>query len=462
MAESLHISANSPLVCAGLLTQTAGMPSSRLLRAPRPSPVRPGVSIHRAWWVALAAFVAMVGAAGFRSVPGVLIDPLHQEFGWSHGTIGMAVSINMLLYGLFSPFAAALMDRFGIRPVLTVALLLLAAGGGLTVFMTQVWQLWLLWGLLVGVGAGSISMAFIATLVNRWFVTRRGLVSGILTAAGATGQLVFLPGVAWLATHHGWRVPALVVAGTALLVLPLVLVAVRDHPHDVGAEAYGADETEPTRVRPDRSGNAAALALGGLAQAARTKTFWLLAGGFAVCGASTNGLVGTHFVPAAHDHGMPLTAAASLLAVIGIVDIIGTIGSGFLTDRVDPRLLLAVYYTLRGLSLMALPVLFGPDVQPTMWAFIIFYGLDWVATVPPTVALCQRHFGEQAPVVFGWVFASHQVGAAVAATGAGLIRDVHGSYTFAWIGAGALCLLATVLSLLVPRSAHLRAAVTTA
>lgn len=407
--------------------------------------------IHRAWWVALAGFVAMVGAAGFRSVPGVLINPLHGEFGWSHGTIGMAVSINMLLYGLFSPFAAALMDRFGIRPVLTAALLLLATGGGLTVFMTQPWQLWLLWGFLVGLGAGSISMAFIATLVNRWFVTQRGLVSGVLTAAGAAGQLIFLPAVAWLATSYGWRVPALFVAGTALLVLPLVLYAVRDHPHEIGLEAYGASESAPTQPRAARTGNAAAMALSGLAEAARTRTFWLLAGGFAVCGASTNGLVGTHFVPAAHDHGMPLTAAAGLLAVIGIVDIIGTIGSGFLTDRIDPRLLLAVYYTLRGLSLMALPTLFGPEVQPSMWAFIIFYGLDWVATVPPTVALCQEHFGDKAPVVFGWVFASHQVGAAVAATGAGLIRDTQGSYDFAWLGAGALCLLATVCSLLVPR-----------
>ncbi|USQ79382.1 MFS transporter [Ornithinimicrobium faecis] len=431
------------------------MPSSPLLRAPHPSPARPRPRIHRAWWVALAGFIAMVGAAGFRSVPGVLIGPLHDEFGWSHGTIGVAVSINLVLYGLFSPFAAALMDRFGIRPVLTVALLLLATGGGLTVFMTEVWHLWLLWGLLVGVGAGSISMAFIATLVNRWFVARRGLVSGVLTAAGAAGQLIFLPAVAWLATNYGWRLPALFVAGTALLVLPLVIYAVRDHPHEIGLEAFGATEDEPTQARAPRTGNAATMALSSLFEAARTRTFWLLAGGFAVCGASTNGLVGTHFVPAAHDHGMPLTAAASLLAIVGVVDIIGTIGSGFLTDRIDPRILLAVYYTLRGLSLMALPALFGPDVQPSMWAFIIFYGLDWVATVPPTVALCQHHFGEKAPMVFGWVFASHQIGAAVAATGAGLIRDIHGSYDFAWLGAGALCLVATAFSLLIPRARQL-------
>ncbi len=415
-----------------------------------PAPRRTG-RVHRAWWVALAGFVAIVGAAGFRSVPGVLIDPLHTEFGWSHGTIGLAVSINLVLFGLFSPFAAALMDRFGIRPVLITALLLLATGSALTVFMTEPWQLWLLWGVVVGLGAGSISMAFVATLVSRWFVARRGLVSGILTAAAATGQLVFLPGVAWLATAYGWRVPSLVVAGAALLVLPLVVFAVRDHPRDLGLEAYGATPEHPTPARPSRKGNAALLALASLREAARTRAFWLLAAGFAICGASTNGLVGTHFVPAAHDHGMPLTAAASLLAVIGIVDIVGTVASGWLTDRVDPRVLLAIYYALRGLSLMALPTLLGPDVQPSMWAFILFYGLDWVATVPPTVALCQQHFGERAPMVFGWVFASHQLGAAVAATGAGLVRDVQGSYTLAWLIAGALCLGAAVLSFMVPR-----------
>lgn len=415
-----------------------------------PPPATPG-GIHRAWWVAAAGFIAIVGAAGSRAAPGVLIDPLHQEFGWSHGVIGFAVSINLVLFGLFSPFAAALMERFGIRRVLCVALLLIATGSGLTVFMTQPWQLWLLWGVVVGLGAGSMSIAFVAVLVTRWFVTQRGLVTGLLTAAAATGQLVFLPVIAWLATHHGWRVPALIVAAGALLVLPIVFLVVRDHPTDLGLDAYGATAANPTPPKPLGQGNAAMIAIRALRDAARTRVFWLLAIGFAVCGASTNGLVGTHFVPAAHDHGMPLTVAASLLAVIGVVDIIGTVGSGWLTDRVDPRILLGVYYALRGLSLLMLPLFLGPAVEPPMWAFIVFYGLDWVATVPPTVALCQRHFGEQAPIVFGWVFASHQFGAAVAATGAGLIRGHHGSYDYAWIIAGGLCFIAAVCSLAIPR-----------
>lgn len=409
-------------------------------------PVAKKARIHWAWLVAGAAFVTLIGAAGFRAVPSVLIDPLHDEFGWSHATISAAVSINLVLFGLISPFAAALMDRLGMRRVVAGALVLVAAGSGLTVFMTASWQLLLCWGVLVGVGTGSMSMAFVATVTGRWFVKHRGLVSGILTAAGATGQLVFLPLVAVLATEHGWRTPAVVVAVAALAVVPIVLALLRDNPSDVGTTAYGATPDQVAETAPV-TGSSAARAIRALTSAARTRTFWLLAAGFAICGMSTNGLVGTHFVTAAHDHGMPHTTAASLLALIGIFDVVGTILSGYLTDRVDPRLLLGVYYTLRGLSLVILPSLFAPDTEPPMWAFIIFYGLDWIATVPPTVALCRNRFGMSGPVVFGWVFASHQLGAAVAAVGAGAIRDTQGSYDLAWFMAGGLCVVAALLSL---------------
>ncbi|RZS44131.1 sugar phosphate permease [Herbihabitans rhizosphaerae] len=398
--------------------------------------------------IAAVAFVTLIGAAGFRSVPSVLIDPLHHEFGWSRATISAAVSINLLLFGLISPFAAALMDRFGMRRVVSCALVLVAAGSGFTVFMTEAWQLLLCWGFLVGVGTGSMSMAFVATVTSRWFVARRGLVSGVLTAAGATGQLVFLPLVASLAAAHGWRTPSIIVALAALAVVPLVILWLRDHPSDVGTTAYGATEVQAPATA---TGSSAGRAVRVLADAARTPTFWLLAGGFAICGMSTNGLVGTHFVSAAHDHGMPHTTAAGLLALIGIFDVAGTIFSGWLTDRVDARLLLAGYYTLRGLSLLILPSLFEPHVQPSMWVFVIFYGLDWIATVPPTVALCRDRFGMSGPIVFGWVFASHQVGAALAAVGAGGIRDAHGNYDLAWYLAGGLCLIAALMSASVPR-----------
>ena len=401
--------------------------------------------VHRAWWVAAVAFVAIIGAAGFRATPGVLISPLQDEFGWTRGTISAAVSVNLLLFGLTAPFAAALMDRFGIRRVVSVALLLVATGSGLTVFMTRSWQLILCWGVLVGLGTGSMALVFVATISGRWFVKHRGVVTGVLTAAGATGQLIFLPVLAAIAGAHGWRNAALTVTGAALLVVPLVLVLMRDHPADVGLTAYGAPAGTPVE-KPAPVHRAAARALGVLRTAGRTGTFWLLVGGFAICGASTNGLVGTHFIPAAHDHGMPETTAASLLALVGVFDIIGTIASGWLSDRIDSRVLLGAYYALRGLSLFVLPGLIAASAHPSILVFVIFYGLDWVATVPPTIALCRQHFGADGPIVFGWVFASHQVGAALAATAAGVVRDVNGDYNPAWITAGVLCLFAAVMS----------------
>ncbi|MEN3611650.1 MFS transporter [Plantactinospora sp. ZYX-F-223] len=404
--------------------------------------------LHPAWVVAAVAFVALVGAAGFRATPSVLLHPLHAEFGWPLATISAAVSVNLLLFGLTAPFAAALMDRFGIRRVVAAALTLVAAGSGLTVFMRTSAELILCWGVLVGLGTGSMALAFVATVTGRWFVKRRGLVTGVLTAGGAAGQLVFLPLLANLVEAYGWRTAALVVAGSALAVVPLVGWLLRDHPADLGLPPYGATEVVPA---PVRTGGAASRALRALRTAARTPAFWLLAGGFAICGASTNGLVGTHFIPAAHDHGMTETAAAGLLALVGLFDIAGTIASGWLTDRFDSRVLLAGYYALRGLSLLVLPSLFSGSTRPSMLVFVIFYGLDWVATVPPTVALCREYFGASGAVVFGWVFAAHQVGAAVAATGAGLIRDQLGSYTLAWYAAGALCAAAAVFSILLRR-----------
>ncbi len=407
--------------------------------------------VHPAWWVAAVTFLALVGAAAFRAVPGVLIEPLRAEFGWSVTTISAAVAVNMALYGLTAPFAAALMERFGIRRVVVAALLLTSVGSGLTVFMTASWQLVLLWGFLVGLGTGSMALSLVATVTGRWFVARRGLVSGILTAGGATGQLVFLPLVAWADATWGWRSASLGTTAAALAVVPLVLWLLRDRPRDVGVVPYGG--TAADDVDPVRSG-AARTAVRGLVTAARTVPFWLLAGGFFICGLSTNGLVQPHFIPAAHDHGMPVTTAAGLLAVVGLFDIAGTVLSGWLTDRTDPRVLLLAYYGLRGLSLFLLPTLFGPDLHVSMVAFIVFYGLDWVATVPPTLALCREFFGQRAPVVFGWVFASHQVGSAFAAFGGGVIRDVTGSYDLAWFLAGALCIAAAAMSFLIPRTAQ--------
>ena len=404
--------------------------------------------LHYAWIVGGITFLTLLAAAGTRATPGVLIVPLQSEFGWNRAEISLAVSINLVLFGLIGPFAAAFMARFGIRRVVIGALLTIAAGVGLTTVMTTVWQLYLLWGIVVGTGAGCMASVLAAVVANRWFVARRGLVVGVLTAAGATGQLIFLPVLASEVVGHGWRWASLTVAGAIVVVTPLVALLMRDKPADLGLRAYGATEADA----PAAAGNPVRAALDGLRLAVRSAPFWLLAGSFFICGATTNGLIGTHLIPASIDHGIAEVTAASLLAVIGIFDIVGTVFSGWLTDRFDSRWLLFWYYGLRGLALLLLPFVLGSNFFGLI-VFIVFYGLDWVATVPPTVALATQVFGKQkGPVIFGWVFASHQFGAAFAAFGAGAIRTWLGDYLVAFVIAGVLCLVAAIAVSFIPRS----------
>jgi predicted MFS family arabinose efflux permease len=400
--------------------------------------------------IAGIGFVALVAAAGFRSTPGALVEPLQNEFGWSTGTIGFAMSINLALYGITAPMAAALMERFGVRIVTASAMALIALGSGLTVFMTAAWQLVLLWGVMVGLGAGSISLGFVAVVSTRWFVRRQGLVSGILSAGGATGSLIFLPLVAALSqSSGGWRLAATVVSLCAFITVPMVLLFFREHPADLGIPPFGAREVVQP---PPMTTGAARLAIDQLKRAARTKPFWYLVAGFGICGATSNGLVFTHFIPAAHDHGMPTVTAASLLAAIGVFDLIGTVMSGWLTDRFDPRVLLAIYYVLRGASLLVLPQVLNQTVTGPMIVFVVFYGLDFIATVPPTIALAREHYGMMAPIVFGWIFASHQIGAAFSATLAGITRDSYGTYAPALYFAGFLSIGAAILSVKIARA----------
>jgi len=408
--------------------------------APPPAPRRPRFASHAI--VVAAAFTILLGAAGTRSAPGVLIDPLREEFGWSRGTVGLAVSINVLLFGIIGPFAAALQQRYGLRRVTGCALVVIAAGAALTTQMTQPWHLFLLWGVVVGTGSGCMATVFASTVAARWFVARRGLVTGALTAASASGQLVFLPLLTRLADGVGWRWVGASVAIGALAVVPVVVLFLRDRPEDVGLRAYGApDDHVPVG---QLTGNPMAAAAGALRVAWRSGTFWLLWGSFAVCGLSTTGLVQTHFISAAHDHGIDAPTAGTYLAMIGVFDIAGTLVSGHLTDRYDPRALLLGYYVLRGLSLFVLDPALATG-GGGLFGFMVFYGLDWVATVPPTIALCLAHFGrERGPLVYGWVFAGHQVGGALAAWGAGALHDATGSYRPAFVTAGVACLVAGV------------------
>ena len=411
-----------------------------------------GRRLHPAWVVAGVAFLALVGAAGFRAAPSVMMVPMQEEFGWSRATLSTAVAVNLVLFGLTAPFAAALMERFGIRAVTSTALAVVAAGAGLSVFVVAPWQIVLTWGVLIGLGTGSMALVFAAVVTDTWFAHRRGLVSGVLTAGSATGQLVFLPLMAVLTERYGWRAASLLVSAAALLAVGLVLGWLRNSPADLGVEPYGyvppLGDVQPVPVAAGSApGNGPARrAVTSLLQAGRVRTFWALVAGFAICGATTNGLIGTHFIPSAHDHGMAETTAAGLLAVVGVFDVVGTIASGWLTDRVDPRLLLGGYYAFRGVSLLLLPTLLSATVHPSIVLFVVIYGLDWVATVPPTIALCREVFGANGAVVFGWVFAAHQVGAALAAFGAGYVRDRTGTYTAAWVAAAALCAVAAVVS----------------
>ncbi|WP_326712805.1 MFS transporter [Streptomyces sp. NBC_01474] len=394
--------------------------------SPRPHPRKPGSP----WTVAAGAALAIVTAGAFSTLAGLLVGPLHEDLGWSRASVGLGSLVSMVVYGASAPFAAALMDRLGMRRVAVGALCLVGAGAGLATTMTAPWQFVLYWGVLVGLGTGAVATTFAATVTERWFVARRGLVTGLLTAASVVGQFVFLPVLSWVIDAYSWRAAAAALALAAAGALPVVWAAVRD-----------------PRKGPALREDAARRALRTLARAARTGPFWLLAGTFAVCGASTNGVMWTHFAPAAHDHGMPVTVAASLLSLIGIFNVAGTVASGWLTDRADPRRLLAVYYALRGLTLLALPLLLTSAVDAPLVAFTVVFGLLDVATVPPTIALCRAHYGADAPVVFGWVSAAHQVGAGAVAFAGGMARDAFGSYDPVWVGAGALCAGAALLAL---------------
>lgn len=396
---------------------------------------------HYAFVVAVITFAALLAGAGLRSAPSVLMLPLELHFGWQRSTISATAAIGIFLYGLVGPFAAALMQTVGIRRTMLGGLSLMAVSTFASLWMSQPWHYVLTWGVLSGIGAGTVSAVLGAAIVNRWFATRQGLVMGALTASTATGALIFLPGMAWLAQGGTWRPVALAVAIGAALLLPVVALLMPERPEDVGTRRFGeAEDAPPT---PPRQPPSPGLAISTLFRGSRHPMFWLLFGTFFVCGLTTNGLVGTHLIAYCSDRGIGPVQAAGLLSLMGFFDLVGTTASGWLSDRYDPRKLLVVYYGLRGLSLISLPFLDFSAFSLTLFA--IFYGLDWIATVPPTVKLANESFGEQdAPILFGWIMVGHQIGAAVAAFGAGVTRDLVGSYLPAFVAAGIFGLLAAL------------------
>ena len=407
-------------------------------------------NIHYGWVMVGVTFLTALISAGTVGAPGVFIVPLQKEFGWTTAEISSALSIRFILFGLMAPFAAALMNRYGLRNVTLSALLIVVSGLVASLAMTKVWHLMLLWGVVIGLGTGMTALVLGATIAARWFAARRGLVVGILTASVATGQLVFLPLLASLTDTYGWRIALVLVCVMLGVAAFAVLMVMRDRPSDVGLRPFGDQGTELRPAPPPNTAPIMAAALGTLHDASKSGVFWILFATFFICGASTNGLIQVHLIPMCLDFGIPQVQAASLLVAMGIFDFIGTIASGWLSDRYDNRWLLFWYYGLRGLSLLFLP--FTDFSFYGLSLFALFYGLDWIATVPPTVRLTAQRFGpERANLVFGWIFAGHQLGASTAALGAGLSRTLLSSYLPAFFVAGALCIIAALIVLAISR-----------
>ncbi len=406
--------------------------------------------VHYAWVVVGLMFAVMLCVVGVRAAPSVLIVPLEQAFGWSRGTISAAISLNILLLGLVGPFMTALLQTLGLKRTIVLALSVLVAATTLSGFITEPWHLFATWGVLVGVASGTGGAGLAATVANRWFVARRGLVVGLLMAANASGQLVFLPLMASLAAGGSWRMVSWVLAATLAAMIPAVLLLLPESPARIGLAPFGSPAGQAPAAVVRASGNPVAVAFTALGTGVRSLDFWLLFATFFICGFSANGMVGTHLIAYCMDNGIAEVAAAGLLAAMGVFDLAGTTLSGWLTDRYDGRVLLFWYYGLRGLSLLALP--FSDFDVVSLGFFTVFYGLDFIATVPPTVSLANRAFGPlAAPVIASWIFCGHQIGAALAALTGGMVRAATGSYFQAFFAAGALCLLAALMALRIGR-----------
>ena len=405
---------------------------------------------HYSWVILLVTFVAIITAGIIRSASGVFIVPFEEQFGWNRSSISFAFAVSLFLYGVSGPFMAAFVDKYGLKRMMLLSMALLAVGLASTYIMQREWQLVLIWGVVMGLGSGLFLTVLSTQIANRWFVKKRGLALGILTAATATGQLILLPILATLVEEVSWHAAILLIFVLSLLMLLLIAIFMRNFPAEKGIAPYGSDVIEEPYVTP--VGNPFMNALRALGEGLKAKEFWLLAGSFFICGLSTSGLIGTHFISYCMSFGIPVVAAASLLSLMGVFDLIGTTVSGWLSDRFDNRWLLFWYYSLRGLSLLMLPVALASDSYTWLVVFAVFYGLDWIATVPPTVALTRQRFGlQKSAMMYGWMVAFHQVGAGVAAYSGGVFYEAFGSYKMAFLLAGGFCLLASLFVIVIKK-----------
>lgn len=402
--------------------------------------------LHYSWLILIVTFFSIIVAGIIRSSSGVFIEPFEQQFDWSRPIISFAFAVGLFLYGFSGPFMAAFVERFGLKRMMVISMGLLAIGLALTFVMTAAWQLIIIWGFIIGIGSGLFLTVLSTQIANRWFVKRRGLAVGILTAATATGQLVLLPVLAILVENYTWRHAIGLILALSLIMLVFIMCLMKEWPRDMNTTALGlTDPGQAAQPNVKKVGNPFKMVWDSLIEGSRSKAFWLLAGSFFICGLSTTGLVGTHFIGYCMSFGLPMVFAASLLSFMGVFDLIGTTLSGWLSDRFDNRWLLFFYYALRGLSLVFLPFALDNGSVTLLVIFAIFYGLDWIATVPPTIGLTRREFGmKKSAMMYGWMVAFHQVGAAVATYGGGLLYDAFDSYTSAFVLAGAFCALGSL------------------
>lgn len=405
---------------------------------------------HYSWIILLVTFLAIITAGIIRSASGVFIVPFEEQFDWSRSSISLAFAVSLFLYGVSGPFMAALVDKYGLKRMMLGSMSLLMVGLASTYMMQHEWHLLLIWGVMIGLGSGLFLSVLSAQVANRWFVKRRGLAVGILTAATATGQLVLLPILATLVEKYSWHAAIALILILSICMLIVIALFMRSFPADKGLAPYGSDVIEQPYAAP--SGSPFANALRALLEGFKSKVFWLLAGSFFICGLSTSGLIGTHFISYCMTFGIPVVTAASMLSLMGVFDLIGTTASGWLSDRFDNRWLLFWYYSLRGLSLIALPAALASGSYAWLMVFAVFYGLDWIATVPPTVALARQEFGVQkSAMMYGWMVAFHQVGAGVAAYSGGVFFEAFGSYKMAFLLAGGFCFMASLFVIVIKK-----------
>ena len=409
---------------------------------------------HYSWIILAVTFVSIIVAGIIRSASGVFIEPFEQDFGWSRPSISFAFAVSLFLYGFSGPFMAAFVEKFGLKRMMLGSMALLTFGLACTYVMKQEWQLILIWGVMIGIGSGLFLTVLSTQIANRWFVKRRGLALGILTAATATGQLILLPVLATLVSKYSWEAAVGLIFVLGLTMLIIIALFMRNYPRDLGVGPYGQDTVQEESVA--LTGNPFKIAIDALWEGLRAKEFWLLAGSFFICGLSTSGLIGTHFISYCISFGIPVVTAAATLSLMGVFDLVGTTISGWLSDRFDNRWLLFWYYTLRGISLLMLPFALDSEMYGWLMVFAIFYGLDWIATVPPTVGLARQRFGlQKSAMMYGWMVAAHQVGAAVAAYSGGVIYNVFGSYQWAFMLAGGFCFIASLFVVLIKKQSEI-------